>query len=255
MNPIDSPHGARARRRIGRARARLQALLAGLGLCMAATLGAAGPVQATHDGGPGTTADSTIIDSTGIDGRTVAFTFDDGPNPANTPGLLQLLRENGTKAVFCLWGDHVRQYPDLVRQIAADGHTLCNHSMHHSDMGSWTPEQIRADLEQTSAAIRAAVPGAPIPYFRAPNGSWGQTPAVAASLGMQPLGWRLAINDWEPSTADQLAQRLRSGITPGAVVLLHDGGGDRSATVAAVDMIIPEFASQGWTFTLPAPPR
>ncbi len=252
---IAPSHGPRARRRARRARARLLSLTACLGLCLATVLGAAGPAQATRDGGAGATADATIIDSTGVGGQNTAFTFDDGPHPAHTPALLQILRESGIKAVFCLWGDHVQQYPDLVRQIAADGHTLCNHSMHHSDMGSWSPDRIRADLEQTSAVIRQAVPGARIPYFRAPNGSWGQTPQVAASLGMQPLGWRLAISDWEPSTADQLAQRLRTGITPGAVVLLHDGGGDRSPTVAAVDRIIPEFTSQGWTFMLPAPPR
>jgi peptidoglycan/xylan/chitin deacetylase (PgdA/CDA1 family) len=196
--------------------------------------------------------DATIVDSTQSGGNTVAFTFDDGPDPANTPRLLEVLRQNDVTAVFCLWGDHVQQYPDIVRQIVADGHVLCNHSMHHDDMGSWSQDQIRADLEQTSAAIQQAVPGVEIPYFRAPNGSWGQTPQVAASMGMQPLGWRLAINDWEPATADQLAQRLRDGITPGAVVLMHDGGGDRSATVSAVEMVIPELLAQGMTFDLPA---
>ena len=85
----------------------------------------------------------------------------------------------------------------------------------------------------------------------APYGSWGQTPEVAAGLGMQPLGWRLAISDWEPPGADVLAQRLRDGITPGAVVLMHDGGGDRSQTVEAVDQVIPELRAQGWRFTLP----
>ncbi|MEO3754351.1 polysaccharide deacetylase family protein [Streptomyces sp. B6B3] len=257
MHFIDDLRGTGARR-LSRARFRLLSLLACLGLCLAAALTATGgTAQASRDGGPGTgtLADSTIIDSTGVSGQTVAFTFDDGPDPSNTPALLEVLRQQNVKAVFCLWGEHVQQNPDLVRQIVADGHTLCNHSWNHSDMGSWSPDQIRADLEQTTAAIQAAAPGAPIPYFRAPNGSWGQTPGVAASLGMQPLGWRLAINDWEPSSADQLAQRLRSGITAGAVVLMHDGGGDRSATVSAVSTVIPEFKAQGWTFTLPAPPR
>ncbi|WP_078900611.1 polysaccharide deacetylase family protein [Streptomyces sp. SBT349] len=253
------PHGKPSRRRGRRPGARLLSPLLALGLCLAAVLTAAVPAQATADRatgtGAGTAADTTIIDSTRGGGQSVAFTFDDGPNPADTPRLLEVLRRHNVDAVFCLWGDHVRQNPGLVRQIVADGHTLCNHSMYHNDMGSWSQAQIRADLEQTSAAIRQAVPGAQIPYFRAPNGSWGQTPQVAASLGMQPLGWRLTINDWEPSNADQLAQRLRSGITPGAVVLLHDGGGDRSATVTAVDRVIPEFQSQGWRFDLPAAPR
>ena len=106
----------------------------------------------------------------------------------------------------------------------------------------------------TRALIRQAVPGARIPYFRATYGSWGESPQIAADLGMQPLGWRLAIADWEPPGTDVLVQRLRDGITPGAVVLLHDGPGDRSQTVAAVETIIPELKAQGWRFTLPQRP-
>jgi peptidoglycan-N-acetylglucosamine deacetylase len=154
--------------------------------------------------------------------------------------------------VFCLWGDHVREHPEVVRRIAAAGHVLANHSMRHDDMAAWSPEQIRADLAATSALIREVVPHARIPYFRAPNGSWGRTPGVAARLGMQPLGWRLAISDWEPPGTEVLLQRLRDGITPGAVVLMHDGGGDRSQTVEAVDRFVPELRSRGYRFALPA---
>ncbi|MPZ86219.1 MAG: polysaccharide deacetylase family protein [Actinophytocola sp.] len=195
-----------------------------------------------------------IVDSTGQDGLTGALTFDDGPDPANTPRLLDLLLAQGHTAVFCLWGEHARRYPDLVRRIVADGHVLCNHSMNHQDLGTWTPDQIRADLLNTNAAIRAAVPQADIRYFCAPYGSWGQTPAVAAELGMQPLGWRLAVGDWEPPGTDELVRRLLEGITPGAVVLLHDGGGDRGQTVDAVARVVPELRAAGWRFTLPARP-
>lgn len=193
-----------------------------------------------------------IIDNTRRGGRSVALTFDDGPDPANTPALLRVLRRNHVRAVFCLWGDHVKQYPGLVRRIVANGHVLCNHTMQHDNMSTWPARQIRADLRQTSAAIRAAVPHARIPYFRAPYGAWGRTPQVAVKLGMQPLGWRLAVGDWETPGEDMLVQRLEQGITPGAVVLLHDGGGDRSQTVGAVEQIIPAFKADGWRFALPA---
>jgi peptidoglycan/xylan/chitin deacetylase (PgdA/CDA1 family) len=206
--------------------------------------GLAGPAQAS-----GPTA--VVVDTARGHGDVVSFTFDDGPNPPDTLRLLDVLRRRHVRAVFCLWGDHVREHPEVVRRIAAAGHVLCNHSMHHDDLGPWTPEQIRADLTETSALIRQAVPHARIPYFRAPFGSWGQSPQVAAELGMQPLGWRLAITDWEPPGTDVLVQRLRDGITPGAVVLMHDGGGDRSQTVEAVDRIIPELRAQGWRLTLP----
>lgn len=198
--------------------------------------------------------DSTVVDTARGSGAVVSLTFDDGPNPADTPRLLQVLRRHDVKAVFCLWGDFVVEHPQLVRRIAAAGHTLCNHSLHHTDLSTLTPQQIRGDLAATSALIRQAVPGARIPYFRAPYGSWGESPAIAAELGMQPLGWRLTISDWEPPGTDVLVQRLREGITPGAVVLLHDGPGDRSQTVDAVDTIIPELRAQGWRFTLPQRP-
>jgi peptidoglycan/xylan/chitin deacetylase (PgdA/CDA1 family) len=198
-------------------------------------------------GGPNT----TVVDTARGHGDVVSFTFDDGPNPPDTLRLLDVLRRRHVRAVFCLWGDHVREHPEVVRRIVRDGHVLCNHSLHHDDLSVLTPEQIRADLTETSALIRQAVPHARIPYFRAPFGSWGQSPQVAADLGMQPLGWRLAITDWEPPGTDVLVQRLREGITPGAVVLMHDGGGDRSQTVEAVDTIIPELRAQGWRFTLP----
>jgi peptidoglycan/xylan/chitin deacetylase (PgdA/CDA1 family) len=197
-------------------------------------------------------ATEVVVDSTRQGGDTVALTFDDGPNPADTPRLLEVLRENRVRAVFCLWGDYAEAHPDIVRAIAREGHTLCNHTMHHDDMATWSPDRIRADLERTSAAIRHAVPGARIPYFRAPYGSWGSSPQVAAGLGMQPLGWRLTIADWEPSTSQKLARRLLEGVTPGAVVLLHDGGGDRSPTVGAVEQVIPELRADGWHFGLPA---
>ncbi|MEV0720817.1 polysaccharide deacetylase family protein [Asanoa sp. NPDC050611] len=174
-----------------------------------------------------------------------------GPNPPDTLRLLEVLREHHVKAVFCLWGDHVVEHPEVARAIARAGHTLCNHSMHHDDLSTWTPEQIAADLRETSAAIRRAVPHARIPYFRAPYGAWGASADVAASLGMRPLGWRYDIADWEPPGTDVLVQRLLDRLTPGAVVLAHDGGGDRSQTVAAVDRVIPVLKAQRWRFTLP----
>lgn len=221
---------------------RLAALLAGVSLGAVAL---AGPAEA---GGP----TSGIVDSTRHGGDTAALTFDDGPNPVDTPRLLEVLRKHHVKATFCLWGEFVEAHPGLVRAIVADGHVLCNHSMRHDDMGSWAPERIRADLEQTSAAIRRAAPGARIPYFRAPYGSWGQSPQVAAQLGMQPLGWRLVIGDWDPPGTEELLKRLREGITPGAVVLMHDGPNDRAQTVEAVDRFIPELRAKGWRFDKPA---
>ncbi|WP_203701153.1 polysaccharide deacetylase family protein [Asanoa iriomotensis] len=208
-------------------------------------LGAAGPAAAHGR------VSADIVTAARGHGNVVSLTFDDGPNPPDTLRLLDVLREHRVKAVFCLWGDHVVEHPEVARAIARAGHTLCNHSMHHDDLSTWTPEQIAADLRETNAAIRRAVPHARIPYFRAPYGAWGASADVSASLGMRPLGWRYDIADWEPPGTDVLVQRLLDRLTPGAVVLAHDGGGDRSQTVEAVDRVIPVLKAQRWRFTLP----
>ncbi|TLM83323.1 polysaccharide deacetylase family protein [Pseudarthrobacter sp. NamE2] len=221
----------------------------------AAALALAASVPAGLAGAPAAQADAAtpaIVDSTRHDGKYISLTFDDGPDPVTTPRLLAVLEKHHVKATFCLWGDHVKQHPEIVRQIAAAGHLLCNHTMHHDNMGTWSANAIRADLLETSAVIREAVPDAKIDYFRAPYGSWGQTPQVAAELGLQPLGWQLTVSDWEPPGTPELVRRIREGITPGGVVLLHDGGGDRTQTVEAVDQVIPELKSEGWKFDRPA---
>ena len=225
----------------GLARLAVPVVAVGLALTLAAPATAGRPRPAEPE----------IIDSASGHGKVVSLTFDDGPHPEHTPELLRVLRKHRVKAVFCLWGDHVKEHPEIVRSIVAHGHTLCNHSMHHDDLSGWSAEDIRADLLETQAAIRKAVPGARIPYFRAPFGAWGDSPQVAARLGMRSLGWRLAVEDWEPPGTDELVRRLKEGITPGAVVLLHDAGGYRSQTVAAVDRIIPMLRAEGYRFTLP----
>ena len=243
-------------------RARLRRRIAPVAIGFLAVLLAAGPAQAGggnghgngygHGHGHGGRVNDQVVTTTQQQGRVLALTFDDGPDPEDTPALLDVLREHHVKATFCLWGDHVRQYPELVRRIAAEGHTLCNHTMTHADLSTWTPEQIRADLQATSALIHQAAPRADIRYFRAPYGSWGQSAQVAAGLGMQPLGWAFDIGDWEEPGADVLVDRIRARITPEAVALMHDGGGDRSGTVEAVDRMIPELRAQGWRFGQPA---
>ncbi|MGC4807580.1 polysaccharide deacetylase family protein [Micromonospora sp. DT233] len=211
-----------------------------------------GPAGADADRPAPAGVDAGLVETVAGGGRVLGLTFDDGPNPVDTPRLLDVLRRHRVTAVFCLWGDHVEAHPEVVRRIVADGHVLGNHGMRHDDMGAWPPERIAADLRATDAAIRRAVPDAPIPYFRAPYGAWGCSPAVAAGLGMRPLGWRLAVGDWDPPPGtDEIARRLLDGVTPGAVVLLHDGGGDRSRTVAAVDRVVPVLRAQGWRFALP----
>ena len=191
-------------------------------------------------------------------GNVVALTFDDGPNPGETAAVLDLLKSRGITATFCVIGQNVQADggADLLRRIVAEGHTLCNHGTSYADMGSWTQAQVEADLKENLRIIRAAAgdPMLQVPYFRAPNGSWGITGEVAAALGMQPLGLGNVIFDWDGNDLGEatLTENLRKAFTPGAVVLAHDGGGDRAATVRAVTTVVTEKLAEGWTFTLPS---
>jgi peptidoglycan/xylan/chitin deacetylase (PgdA/CDA1 family) len=177
---------------------------------------------------------------------TVALTFDDGPDPGFTPQALQVLREHGIRATFCVVGENARDHPDLIRQIVAEGHTLCNHSWSHDLLlGKRTTEVIRADLIRTNQAIRAAVPDAPIVWFRQPGGAWTY-PVVAAAreLGMTPLHWNVDPSDWRAPGPERIASVLTGYIQPGAVVLLHDAGGDRQGTIDALRVALPELLSR-----------
>ncbi|MFG1775083.1 polysaccharide deacetylase family protein [Micromonospora sp. NPDC049051] len=217
-----------------------------------------GPAEAGQDGGPDGTPSPAPTDGpfgaqTTSGTSLVALTFDDGPDPQYTPQVLALLREHQVRATFCVVGENAQRHPDLVRAIAADGHTLCNHSWNHDvTLGQRSPTAIRADLLRTSEAIRAAAPDAPIAYYRQPGGAWtGQVVSVAQELGMTPLHWTVDPADWEVPGAGRIAATVIAGVVPGSVVLLHDAGGDRQGTVDALHRILPALTSRFEVKALP----
>lgn len=183
----------------------------------------------------------------------VALTFDDGPHPVHTQQTLDVLRQFGVKATFCLVGRNVVAYPELVRAIAADGHTLCNHSWSHDfDLGSYPTAAIRTDLIRTSEAIRAAAPGHPVSYYRQPGGFW--TPAVvevARELGMTSIHWTIDPADYFQPGAGSITATVTAQAVPGSIVLLHDAGGNRTGTVLALRSILPNLRQRLLVDALP----
>ncbi|MBV1852035.1 polysaccharide deacetylase family protein [Catellatospora tritici] len=188
--------------------------------------------------------------TTGIGG--VALTFDDGPS-AWTPKVLDALKARGVKATFCVIGSQAAAHPDLIRRIVAEGHTLCNHSWNHEfKLGTWSTAKVRANLQRTNDAIHAAVPGVPIKYFRHPGGNWTLTATrVARSMGMSPLHWAVDPQDWRRPGAGTIANRVIRATRSGSVVLMHDGGGDRSQTLAALPRIITTLRAKYRLVRLP----
>ncbi|MCM4080025.1 polysaccharide deacetylase family protein [Paractinoplanes hotanensis] len=188
----------------------------------------------------------------------VALTFDDGPDPNETPKLLALLAQHHVKATFCLVGVQVERHPGIVRQIVARGHTLCNHTWDHSlKIGKDPASKIQADLGRTNAAIHRAAPGAKIKYFRAPGGNF--TPllvSTARQLGMTSIYWRVDPRDWshrkgETSAAHQakVVRQIEKHCRPGAIVLSHDYA--QPDTVAAYKKLIPWLKKRYTLIALP----
>ncbi|GGM42943.1 hypothetical protein GCM10011608_29540 [Micromonospora sonchi] len=179
-----------------------------------------------------------LVRTTGV--PEAALTFDDGPDPVWTPKVLDRLKKAKVTATFCVVGTQVRKHPELVRRIVREGHQLCNHSWRHDlDLARRPVAEIRADLVRTNKEIRRAVPDAEVPFYRQPGGRWtAEVVKVARELGMRSLHWTVDPKDWAKPTAATIKKRVKRSARPGAVVLLHDGGGDRAATLAACNGVI-----------------
>ncbi len=147
----------------------------------------------------------------------VTYTFDDGPNPENTPKVLEVLRDhNQKKAIFFLTGQNAQKYPELVDQIVAEGHTLGAHSWKHDNLTKMTAAQVKEDFDATLAAIRY-----PVTYFRAPYGAWSEDSLrEAQEHGLISMGWSVETLDWKGDEDAAVAAGLAA--KPGEIVILHD---------------------------------
>jgi len=182
----------------------------------------------------------------------VALTFDDGPGPY-TSQILDLLDRYNIKATFCVIGRQVHSYPNEIKRIVAEGHTLCNHTWDHDEqLRTRSDSQIQAELQQTNDAIHAIVPDAKIQYFRNPAGNFGpNTVAIAQAMGMKSLFWSVDPSDWAKPGTQAIINNVISHTRAGSIVLSHDGGGDRSQTVAAYRYLLPNLKSRFNLIALP----
>ena len=185
-------------------------------------------------------------------GPVVALSFDDGPDPVWTPQVLDILHGFAIRATFCLVGRSARAHPDLVRRIRDPGHVLCDHSQTHPLHLDRRPEQdVQREVVDAEVAIAASA-GVTPSYFRPPGGAFAPIiTEVSHHNGMRVLGWSIDPRDWKAASPDDVVGYIEAGIRPGAIVLLHDGGGNRAATVAALSPLIHALANRGYRFATP----
>jgi peptidoglycan/xylan/chitin deacetylase (PgdA/CDA1 family) len=184
-----------------------------------------------------------------VHGRTVALTFDDGPSPF-TPAILAVLRRHHVHATFCMLGDEAQRHPALARRIVREGHQVCNHTSDHRDMAQLSIKRARHEVVSAERQIRDAAGVAPT-IFRFPYGSAGRDARqVIRGYGMRALDWDVDPRDWTRPGASTITARIVQGVRHRSVVLLHDGGGDRSHTVASLDATIRSLKQRGYRFTM-----
>ncbi len=194
-----------------------------------------------------------------------ALTFDDGPDPRFTPAISRLLVERGHRATFFVLGTHASDYPQLLRQVLADGHEIASHGFDHRLLAFSPPSRVRAQLLATERAIVAAAGRPPARLFRAPHGvrsPWlGHT---VGRLGYRVCGWNGSVFDTAEPGVPTIVERACRHLRSGAILLLHDGdgsgpAGDRLQTVEALPAILEEAERRGlrsiWLSSLLDPPR
>jgi peptidoglycan/xylan/chitin deacetylase (PgdA/CDA1 family) len=187
--------------------------------------------------------------------RALYLTFDDGPNPEATDRILDTLAAQGVPAAFFMVGEHVRRFPGVARRVAESGggHEIGNHTQHHVKLHFRGPDRIRAELETAHETIAAATGRTPR-SFRAPHGY--RNPFVGAAvrrLGYTTFGWTFGVWDSARPPAEEIRRRVRAKLSPGAILLLHDGDGydphgDRRATAAALPGIVRDARAAGYEF-------
>jgi len=192
-------------------------------------------------------------------GNLLALTYDDGPNTAWTPALLDTLAKHDVKATFFSIGDFARQQPALLREVAAAGHAIGNHTYSHVTMPLHTDETIRRELRRTSEAIEDAgvemttVQGRRLmrpPYGRRRPG----TVRVLWEEGYIPILWSVTLWDWSKGvTTEKIMRKANKRIKGGDIILLHDGcnvamGYDRSHSIEATELILDRWKSEGFQF-------
>ncbi|GAB3836127.1 hypothetical protein GCM10028799_73200 [Kribbella italica] len=172
-------------------------------------------------------------------GKVLYLTFDDGPQPVYTPKVLAVLAKHHAQATFFVLGREAAAHPALVETTRRAGHHIGNHTWDHPMLTKLTPTRLRQEISTgvKSKCFR--------PPFRDTN---AHVAAVAAQYHQHQVLWDVDTRDWEKPGVPAIERALLRGARPGAIFLMHDGGGNRAQTVAALDRALTKLSSKGYVF-------
>ncbi|WP_020390953.1 polysaccharide deacetylase family protein [Kribbella catacumbae] len=216
--------------------------IVGLSLVLAAGLSAAAKPdqQAVHT--------ATMAPQAATASKYVYLTFDDGPHPQYTAQVLAILRKYGVRATFFELGRNAARYPYLTRRADLYGHSVQNHTWSHPDLRKVSWATFKSQVQSTDRTLRAQTGYTP----RCLRPPYGATNSVvsrrAAALGKKVKLWSVDPRDWSRPGTSVIVRRVLASVRSGSVVLMHDGGGNRSQTVAALPTILRTLKARGYTF-------
>ncbi len=180
--------------------------------------------------------------------KLVALTFDDGPWPGFTARVLDELEKAGVKATFFMLGGQVKRYPQIARRVAEEGHLLASHSLGHKYFSKISAGQIKREVNGGRNVIRAAT-GVTTNWIRPPYGAMDvEAWRVVRASGAKVVLWDVDSGDWRKPGEKVIANTVVKHVTPGSIVLMHDGGGDRSQTVKAIPILVKKLKAKGYVF-------
>jgi peptidoglycan/xylan/chitin deacetylase (PgdA/CDA1 family) len=176
------------------------------------------------------------------------FTFDDGPYSPETEMVLDVLEKNDAEATFFVIGQQVVWDPELTQQETLREHSVQNHTYSHAALDTLERGAFYQEVEQTQIAVQQATGILPT-CLRPPYGATdGTTIQQAEELGLDIVLWTIDTQDWTRPGTEALVEYILDNVYPGAILLMHDGGGERSQTIAALDQVLPQLAAQGYVF-------
>jgi peptidoglycan-N-acetylglucosamine deacetylase len=200
------------------------------------------PATSTH------LASSKAVQLKAVGSKAIALTFDDGPWPTTTARIASALKRLDAQATFFVLGSQIRGRAKLMRTVVAGGSIIGVHSWNHAIMSRRSSATNRSDLARCKRAVRGAIGTTPR-WFRPPYGSTSASLRKAASQeGLRQVIWTVDTLDWKIRNKSSVASRALRGARNGGVVLMHDGGGPRGATAAAVPTIVAKLRKKGYDF-------